>query len=216
MHGDRNGEVANAANSFEVRHLILFGWRPASSACSCGPRGGRGRSRASPCCFRSRRYCERACVGARIERKTPARPGASAGVGLRSQASRRKLPALAWALRSVADAKSVGNLALARWSHVGGTPPHRWTTLCTWVARRRCQDEMNSATGRMPNGGVDGREAQRGPSQQPGSHLQPLHPCGSCFVGTNWRHPATVTLTAGKEVAEVPVERIEAFSYRPL
>ena len=26
----------------------------------------------------------------------------------------------------------------------------------------------------------------------------------------------TVTLTAGKEVAEVPVDRIEAFSYRPL
>ena len=26
----------------------------------------------------------------------------------------------------------------------------------------------------------------------------------------------TVTLAAGKEVAEVPVDRIEAFSYRPL
>jgi hypothetical protein len=27
---------------------------------------------------------------------------------------------------------------------------------------------------------------------------------------------STVTLVAGKEVAEVPVDRIEAFSYRPL
>jgi hypothetical protein len=27
---------------------------------------------------------------------------------------------------------------------------------------------------------------------------------------------STVTLMAGKEVAEVPVDRIEAFSYRPL